>query len=264
MSQEEKNAYNRAWREDNKDRINEQRRVRYAENPRLREVKHNYHKNNKERISEWHRERHIKNKEHDNKRTREWCANQKLLALQKISQQEEPTCKICGEENLTLLTIDHINNDGKKWRIARNGIKQDTKIYKIINQNKISPEEFLSLQVLCYNCNCSKQRDYFDIPPEEWTNMSKDQKYMRKYQIKLWHKALEFFGPCPTCGSTNIKHLTISHINNNGAEMRKNGQNRGVILLANFNKQGWPESLKEDYCLECYNCNCSRKINSNQ
>jgi hypothetical protein len=240
------------YRLKHKEKINKRARERYAENPKLKATKQKYRQNNKEYISEWHRERHLKNKEHDNEIARIYQKNQKLLAFQKVSKKEIPTCEICGIDDLKLLTLDHKNNDGQKWRISRTGTKKDSGFYNLIIQDKINPEEFQSLQVLCFNCNCNKQRSYFDIP-------LKDQDYQKRYQIKIWNKALKFFGPCKTCGNSDIKNLTVSHIHNNGAELRRNGQNRGIILLANFNKQNWPESLKEDYCLECFNCNCSRR-----
>jgi hypothetical protein len=47
-----------------------------------------------------------------------------------------------------------------------------------------------------------------------------------------------------------------SYIKN--TERRRNGEGRGIRLLVDFRRQGWPESLKEDFCLECFNCNCGR------
>jgi hypothetical protein len=80
----------------------------------------------------------------------------------------------------------------------------------------------------------------------------------QKFRIKLQKEAFNFFGPCKTCGDTNLTHLTISHIHDNGAEKRKNREGGGTKLLQKFRNLGWPESLKEDYCLECFSCNCSK------
>lgn len=220
-----------------------------------KEIKQNgkrYYKENKEKIKEKHES--LSEEEYNDLliRQKEWNQNQKLLAFQKISKQNIPSCKFCEEQNLDFLTIDHIKNDGHKWRKTRK-----MQGYNFINNNKISAEELSSLQILCYNCNCGKTRKYFNLTDEERTSQ-------QKHAIKWWNKAYKFFGKsCKTCGDTELIHLTISHIHNDGAKRRKNGERTGVGLIKTFEKLGWPESLKEDYCLECYNCNCSRKFNSN-
>jgi hypothetical protein len=99
-----------------------------------------------------------------------------------------------------------------------------------------------------------KRKEYLNLPLME---QSKDQ----KFRTKLHKEAFSFFGPCKTCGNNNLIYLTISHIHNDGAERRRNGEERGgAKLLQKFRNLGWPESLKEDFCLECFNCNCSRKF----
>jgi len=61
-----------------------------------------------------------------------------------------PHCTCCGEDEITFLTIDHINNDGaEKRRLHLN----DMGIFKDLIQRGFPPE----VTVLCYNCNMGRQ-----------------------------------------------------------------------------------------------------------
>lgn len=72
-------------------------------------------------------------------------------------------CACCGESNPLFLTIDHINNDGKKHRREISNGKKNPggqKIYYWLKENNF-PEGF---QVLCYNCNLGKARNNGTCP----------------------------------------------------------------------------------------------------
>jgi hypothetical protein len=64
-------------------------------------------------------------------------------------------CACCGESDWRFLTIDHINNDGSKQRMATFG-KQiaGVQFYSWLRRNGF-PEGY---QTLCFNCNCAKSR----------------------------------------------------------------------------------------------------------
>lgn len=55
-------------------------------------------------------------------------------------------CSCCGETQKEFLTIDHINGGGSSDRK-----KSGNSYYLIVQRN--FPKD---LQILCYNCNCSK------------------------------------------------------------------------------------------------------------
>ena len=194
----------------------------------------------KDKIKEYNKQHQIKDKEYRMQK----YDNLKINAYNALGGCK---CEICGNTNLVHLNIDHRNNDGSN---DRKKIALYT-FYRFI-VNRILPEEYIkTLRVLCWNCNKGRVRDYMDIPYENQT-------YSQRHIHKLWKQAYEFFGPCATCGETNLKFLSISHIHDNGAERRRNGEKQGPKLLSEFRKMGWPESLKEDFCFECFNCNCSR------
>ncbi len=56
------------------------------------------------------------------------------------------SCACCGEDNILLLTVDHINNDGKKHRTL---VHNDLTRYKEILM-EYRPDLY---QILCMNCN---------------------------------------------------------------------------------------------------------------
>ncbi len=65
-----------------------------------------------------------------------------------------PFCACCGESHFSMLTIDHINNDGAAHRaeIGKGKKNVGSRLYQWLITNKY-PTGF---QVLCFNCNSSK------------------------------------------------------------------------------------------------------------
>lgn len=61
-------------------------------------------------------------------------------------------CVNCGESRLELLTLDHVNDDGAAHR-RETKTKGGWNFYRVMRAQGWPP----GLQVLCYNCNCSKQ-----------------------------------------------------------------------------------------------------------
>ena len=109
----------------------------------------NYYKKNKELINKKHME-HYYNCNHEGKllRNRQYEMKNKLICLS-IYSDNELKCKKCGCDNIDVLEIDHINNNGNIER--RNGL--NSKIWKSLQKNNY-PEGY---QVLCRNCNWLKR-----------------------------------------------------------------------------------------------------------
>lgn len=68
-------------------------------------------------------------------------------------------CKCCGEKTEKLLTLDHVNNDGKEHRERFRGVTY--KIFKDVIDKKF-PKDY---QILCMNCNWG--RSCFGICPHK-------------------------------------------------------------------------------------------------
>ena len=66
-------------------------------------------------------------------------------------------CACCGESNIQFLTIDHINNNGAEHHREVWGGKKGTgsAVCGWLKKYNYPP----GFQVMCYNCNCGKQRN---------------------------------------------------------------------------------------------------------
>jgi len=94
----------------------------------------------KQEINEYHRQRN-------------WAL--KIEALEYYSTKGHPNCLYCGEDDVDVLCIDHIDNDGARHRKAI-GCTDGSNFYKWLKKNNY-PEGF---QVLCYNCNMKKAAQF--------------------------------------------------------------------------------------------------------
>lgn len=87
----------------------------------------------------------------------------KRLKLRVMAKYGGAICACCAEKCLSMLTIDHINNDGAKHRKEIGNVYEFAKgkraivadFYRWLERNEF-PTGF---QVLCYNCNLSKYRN---------------------------------------------------------------------------------------------------------
>ena len=94
-------------------------------------------------------------------RLRKW---RESLAIEVLTHYSNgtPKCACCGETEFLFLTIDHINNGGAEQRKEIYKQKKNygrygagKRFYSWLKQHNY-PEGY---QVLCYNCNCGKQRN---------------------------------------------------------------------------------------------------------
>lgn len=84
------------------------------------------------------------------------AAKQRLTNIrQKVLEIYGDRCACCGEKEYWFLTIDHINNDG--WKERKVGGKNTTSSEMICRRLVFGPKRD-DIQILCYNCNCAKQR----------------------------------------------------------------------------------------------------------
>ncbi len=143
-------------------------------------------------------------------------------------------CAQCGEDDYTKLTIDHINGGGNAHRKE---IKN--KLIDYIYNNLIDKNEY---QVLCWNCNCSKNVVYKD-----------------KYALRDKKIVIERYGcVCNKCKEDRIERLTIDHKNNDGAARRKKyGCKTGSRFYRWLIKNAFPNDLGLQVL--CFNCNCSKR-----
>ena len=129
----------------------------------------NYFKNNPDRLEkkrQTHRKWREKNREHVREGNRLWRKEhpERTRELNKREQQKLKTevlehysggtiaCYCCGENEMSMLTIDHENRDGKEHRKKINS-KGGNSTYRWLRKNNY-PKGF---RVLCYNCNIARE-----------------------------------------------------------------------------------------------------------
>ncbi len=98
----------------------------------------------------------------------------RLIVLKKYGDK----CVYCGEDELAVLTIDHINNDGSKDKYRN----QSRKFYYELRNMPIRDD----LQILCHNCQWRKIAYGNDF--SKWNDCKKsttiDVKPIRNYNKK--------------------------------------------------------------------------------
>jgi hypothetical protein len=253
LSEEEKKARKKEsgirYREKNKEIIKERNNKYQSENKgKIKLQRAAYYKKNSLKLRQKQFEYRTKNKNRDRGKGKQYYLEHYLDLKKQIYEILGNKCVICGITNNKFLTVDHINNDGAEKRKKYHGNYNE---WMDLKKRGWPIEEIRgNYRILCWNHNCSMRRGYLNDDP---LNLNKN----RRWGQKLWREAFAFFGPCH-CGETELKFLTISHIHDDGAKRRRNGETTSSHLLSVFRGQGWPKSLKEDFCLECFNCNCGR------
>lgn len=120
----------------NREDISSQRKKYYVENKeRICAYRRAYYQENKNKINAWHNNRNA-------------LLKTKILSYYSIANY--PVCAHCGITDIDLLTIDHINNDGKQHREV---VGEGSHLYNWLRRNDY-PDGF---QVLCFNCNRKKE-----------------------------------------------------------------------------------------------------------
>jgi 5-methylcytosine-specific restriction endonuclease McrA len=80
----------------------------------------------------------------------------------------------------------------------------------------------------------------------------------RRLKIKL-DGIKQYGGKCVCCGISEVKFLTIDHINGRSKEKKYpcGSKPTGLMLWVMLKRLGWPKS---NYQLLCFNCNCAKGI----
>lgn len=134
------------------------------------------------------------------------------------------SCNQCHEDDYDKLTIDHIKENKKEI----------SNIYEWLYNNTILKDEY---QVLCYNCNCSKNIVYKD-----------------KYNLRDKIKIIDNYGSqCIICKEDRIERLIINYANGDGAQQRRNLKcHTGSRMYRWIIKNNYPSDLGLQVL--CFNC----------
>jgi hypothetical protein len=163
-------------------------------------------------------------------------------------------CSKCGiEKPLTSFYYDYKKADKKR---------PDCK--SCFNERMKKTRKTLAYKIYYNPYQKEWQREYRKTPKyKEWRKKEEEQ---RRNKSKEYKKNIidHYGGECKCCGITNIKFLTIDHINNDGFKLknRENGKkvkNRGggYLYYEKIIKNNYPSDLQ----ILCFNCNIARQQN---
>ena len=140
----------------------------------------------------------------------------------------------CGENDIRCLSIDHVDGGGNQQR-EELGVRGSTDFYLWLKQSKY-PEGF---QVLCMNCQWKKKP-----LSSEWAEKQK----------KLKLEVFEHYGRTCSCGETDIRCLSVDHVNDDGAVHRREVGNFYYYLKRNNYPNEPPLQVL------CMNCQWKKEI----
>ncbi len=164
-----------------------------------------------------------------NKKQRNRCRMRRSAVIFQYGNR----CAQCGEDDYNKLTIDHVNGGGNAHRKEIRNCIVDYLYNNLIDRD--------GYQVLCYNCNCSKNVTY------------KDKYALRDKKLVIDH----YGGFCAECKEDRIERLTIDHKNNDGAVQRRHyGYKTGVTFYRWLIRNDFPNNLGLQVL--CFNCSCSK------
>jgi hypothetical protein len=166
-------------------------------------------------------------------------SNQIDLKMEVLSRYSGgiPHCCNCNEDEIRFLGLDHVFNDGN---IFRQSHSSGQAIYHWAKRSYFPP----NLQVLCHNCNWRKRP----------LNKSVSYRYtfVRKARLEVLTHYANGILKCAECPESDLRVLTIDHINGGGAAYTR--QLGTQTVYAYLKNQGFPPG----YQVLCQNHNLGK------
>jgi len=130
---------------------------------------------------------------------------------------------------------------------------------------------------LCKRCNKEKSlsefyrdgKGYLCSPCKKCVKLSASKSYKKRkiahrtialnYYYRMQHEAILAYGgyKCACCGETEPKFLSLDHVNNDGAEHRRNENLSGATLYKWLKDNDYPDGFQ----VLCMNCNHGKMRN---
>ena len=123
--------------------------------------------------------------------------------------------------------------------------------FKPLTKDNTRPCDIAQANYICKPCRKARDAQRYADHKE----IIREQQRTYDFAVKL--KIIEAYGgKCACCGETIPEFLTIDHIDNNGAEERRQNNNlTGTKFYRWLIKNNFP---KDNYQLLCCNCNCAK------
>jgi hypothetical protein len=222
-----KSEMDKAYQENNKEKIKVRRHKYYKENEKeIKDKTFAYKKINP-----------------DKARVYSKTSNKVIKAeAMKYYCQGDIKCQGCGDDEFELLTIDHIDGNGNKHR-QETGAKTGKNFCFWLKRNNY-PSGF---QVLCWNCQWLKR--YQEMKPKG--EITKRQQQKMDYVKSVKQEILAHYGKQCPCGIDNPILLTLDHTNDDGAEHRKTAGS-GFNFYIWLRKNNFPNDPPlQVLCMKC-------------
>ena len=216
-----------------------------------------YQEKNKEKIKIKKHESYVENSEKIKERVAKYRKENidKVAAWDKISSNKikeeimlhycngDIKCKNCLENDIRLLTIDHIEGNGNDHRKKTKCGCGQTMCFWLKKNN--FPEGF---QILCWDCQWKKRHQ--EMQPEG--ELSKRQQQKKDYVEKVKKEVLSHYGGICSCGQSDPILLTLDHVNDDGADHRKIINRRGFNFYHYLRKHNYPQYPPlQVLCMKC-------------
>jgi hypothetical protein len=243
INHDAKVVYFRNYYINNKNEIREKEKIyRGIHKEERKEYYNNYYNGNREQ--ELKRGKHYRDthKESTKDRIKRYTLNLKSDVLSHYGNGKL-VCTKCGyDKDISALTIDHINGGGRKHRESLD----TTKFYSWLKNNNY-PKGFTTL---CQNCQWLKRDEQYEYTKRD---ISIRHDYHKKYRQSYKVDVLTHYGDgklaCVKCGFSDIRALSIDHINGGGNKHKKeNGIKSNIYVW--LKKNGYPKGF-QTLCMSC-------------
>lgn len=213
---------------------------------KIKEVKHKYYLENKESITQ----RTLLYAKQNREKHNGWRRKAGLkLKLQTFMQYGSVECAFCSFSDHRALSIDHVNDNGADHRraIGLEG-KGGYVFYQWLKQNGY-PEGF---QTLCANCQFKKRAAKW----REGTTTIQQTRAAYARSVKV--QCLEQYGGLKCeCGEDDCDVLTLDHVNDDGAEHRRDTNTKGYGFYIYLRKNRFPQ--EPQLRVMCMNCQTKKR-----
>lgn len=120
-----------------------------------------------------------------------------------------------------------------------------------LNEDNTNEYDIRAAQYVCIFCRKNRDKKRYENRKE----LIREQQHV--YDLSVKTAVIEAYGgECVCCHENILEFLTIDHINNDGAEERRqNGKKTGGKLYRWLIANNFP---KDKYQILCYNCNCAK------
>ncbi len=174
---------------------------------------------------------------------------QRTEALSFYSNSNIPQCVCCGETNINVLALDHINNDAKQDNTNRGGQAG-------VFRRALKLKDKTLYQTLCYNCNWKKHIANLKDNRKNHKENIHGRKMKQNRKIKCIAHYSNNTNKCCNCGNNDMEVMCLDHINNDGNIHRK-GLNNGKNAVTGSGMYGWAikNNFPPIFQVLCFNCN---------